>query len=137
MYERVEGYHASGEFFPCNEKLHVLRLNAAYTKANVATEIKEFLDIVHDTDAPREYCTELGQKTMERINDVRFGAESEVLYMTFAQKVQEERLESAKEIQAEMLLKFLADGFSAEFLRKKMDLLSDEEFNKIVVQFNT
>lgn len=70
---------------------HVFFLNSRYTEANTSKPILEFLDLVRTSDIEKPYETPLGKKTKERIQAVRSDKELEVSYMTFAQKMLDER----------------------------------------------
>lgn len=70
---------------------HVFFLNSRYTEANASKSILEFLDLVRTNDVKRPYETSLGRKTQERIQAVRSDKTLEVSYMTYAQKMLDER----------------------------------------------
>ena len=70
---------------------HVFFLNSRYTEANASKGILEFLDLVRTNDVKKPYETSLGQKTQEQIQAVRSDKTLEVSYMTYAQKMLDER----------------------------------------------
>lgn len=70
---------------------HVFFLNSRYTEANASKPILEFLDLIRTNDMDKPYETPLGQKAKERMQEVRSDKELEVSYMTFAQKMLDER----------------------------------------------
>ncbi len=80
---------------------HVFFLNSRYRIGNASAAILEFLDLVRTDDMARDYQTPLGQKTKEKIKAVRNDHEWEVSYMTFKQKLDEERREAYAEGAAE------------------------------------
>lgn len=70
---------------------HVFFLNSRYTEANTSKPILEFLDLVRTNDMEKPYETPLGQKARKRIQEVRSDKDLEVSYMTYAQKMLDER----------------------------------------------
>ena len=70
---------------------HVYFLNSRYTEPNASKAILEFLDLIRTNDVSRAYETSLGQKAQKRIQEVRSDRELEVSYMTYAQKMMDER----------------------------------------------
>lgn len=70
---------------------HVYFLNSRYTEANATKGILEFLDLVRTNDVQKPCKTSLGQKTQAQIQAVRSDKRLEVSYMTFAQKMLDER----------------------------------------------
>ena len=66
-------------------------LNGRYTEANASKPILEFLDLVRTNDVEKQYETSLGQKARKRIQEIRSDKALEVSYMTFAQKMLDER----------------------------------------------
>lgn len=70
---------------------HVFFLNSRYTEGNASKPILEFLDLVRTNDTDKPYETVLGQKARERIQEVRSDKALEVSYMTYAQKMMDER----------------------------------------------
>ena len=70
---------------------HVYFLNSHYTEANASKPILEFLDLVRTNDMEKLYETPLGQMTRDRMQEVRSDRELEVSYMTYAQKMMDER----------------------------------------------
>lgn len=70
---------------------HVYFLNSHYTEPNTSKAILEFLDLIRTNDISKFYETPLGQKTQKRIQEVRSDKELEVSYMTYAQKMMDER----------------------------------------------
>lgn len=70
---------------------HVFFLNSHYTEGNASQSILEFLDMIRTNDLEKSYETPLGQKAKERIQEVRSDRTLEVAYMTYAQKMLDER----------------------------------------------
>lgn len=70
---------------------HVFFLNSRYTEGNASKPILEFLDLIRTNDMDKPYETPLGQKARERIQEVRSDKALEVSYMTYAQKMLDER----------------------------------------------
>jgi len=70
---------------------HVFFLNSRYTEANASKAILEFLDLVRTNDVKKPYETPLGQKTRDQMQAVRSDRALEVSYMTYAQKLLDER----------------------------------------------
>ena len=66
-------------------------LNSRYTEANASKPILEFLDLIRTNDLEQPYETPLGQMARERIQEVRSDKALEVSYMTYAQKIIDER----------------------------------------------
>ena len=66
-------------------------LNSRYTEANASKPILEFLDLIRTNDLEQPYETPLGQMARERIQEVRSDKKLEVSYMTYAQKMMDER----------------------------------------------
>ena len=76
---------------PYEDGSHVYFLNSRYTEANASKPILEFLDLVRTNDLEQPYETPLGQMARERIQEVRSDKALEVSYMTYAQKMMDER----------------------------------------------
>ena len=76
---------------PYEDGSHVFFLNSRYTEANASKPILEFLDLVRTNDMEKSYETPLGQRARKRIQEVRSDKELEVSYMTYAQKMMDER----------------------------------------------
>jgi hypothetical protein len=76
---------------PYEDGSHVFFLNSRYTEANASKPILEFLDLIRTNDMERPYEMPLGQKARKRIQEVRGDKELEVSYMTYAQKMLDER----------------------------------------------
>lgn len=70
---------------------HVFFLNSHYTEGNTSQSILEFLDMIRTNDLEKPYETVLGQKAKARVQAVRNDKELEVAYMTYAQKMLDER----------------------------------------------
>ena len=70
---------------------HVFFLNSHYTEGNASPSILEFLDMIRTNDLEKTYETPLGQKAKARIQAVRSDRALEVPYMTYAQKMLDER----------------------------------------------
>lgn len=80
-----------GTDVPYEDGSHVFFLNSRYTEANASKPILEFLDLVRTNDVKKQYETPLGQRAQERMQEVRSDKALEVSYMTFAQKMLDER----------------------------------------------
>ncbi len=80
-----------GTSVPYEDGSHVYFLNSRYTEANASKPILEFLDLIRTNDMGQLYETSLGQRTRERMLEVRSDRELEVSYMTYAQKMRDER----------------------------------------------
>ena len=80
-----------GTDVPYEDGSHVFFLNSRYTEGNASKPILEFLDLIRTNDMDKPYETPLGQKTRERIQEVRSDKALEVSYMTYAQKMMDER----------------------------------------------
>ena len=80
-----------GTDIPYEDGSHVFFLNSRYTEGNASKAILEFLDLVRTNDVEKLYETPLGQKAKERIREVRSDKTLEVSYMTYAQKIIDER----------------------------------------------
>lgn len=74
-----------------NDGSHVFFLNSRYTEGNASQSILEFLDMIRTNDLEKPYETPLGQKAKERVQAVRSDRALEVSYMTYAQKIMDER----------------------------------------------
>ena len=70
---------------------HVFFLNSHYTEGNASRSILEFLDMIRTNDLEKVYETPLGQKAKARVQEVRSDRTLEVAYMTYAQKLLDER----------------------------------------------
>ena len=70
---------------------HVFFLNSHYTEDNASRSILEFLDMIRTNDLEKVYETPLGQKAKARVQAVRNDRTLEVAYMTYAQKLLDER----------------------------------------------
>lgn len=80
-----------GTDVPYEDGSHVYFLNSHYTERNADKSILEFLDLIRTNDVSKSYETPLGQKAQRRMQEVRSDKELEVSYMTFAQKMMDER----------------------------------------------
>ena len=80
-----------GTTIPYEDGSHVYFLNSRYTETNASKPILEFLDLIRTNDLEQPYETPLGQMTRERIQEVRSDKALEVSYMTYAQKMMDER----------------------------------------------
>lgn len=89
MGERIS--FLKGTDIPYEDGSHVFFLNSRYTEGNASKAILEFLDLVRTNDVEKLYETPLGQKAKERIREVRSDKTLEVSYMTYAQKIIDER----------------------------------------------
>ena len=76
---------------PYEDGSHVYFLNSRYTEANASKPILEFLDLIRTNDVGKPYETPLGQMAREKMQEVRNDKELEVSYMTYAQKMMDER----------------------------------------------
>ena len=76
---------------PYEDGSHVYFLNSRYTEANASKPILEFLDLIRTNDLEQPYEAPLGQMARERIQEVRSDKKLEVSYMTYAQKMMDER----------------------------------------------
>lgn len=76
---------------PYEDGSHVFFLNSRYTETNASKPILEFLDLVRTNDIEKPYKTPLGQMARERMQEVRSDKTLEVSYMTYAQKMLDER----------------------------------------------
>ncbi len=70
---------------------HVFFLNSYYTEDNASRSILEFLDMIRTNDLEKVYETPLGQRAKARVQEVRSDRTLEVAYMTYAQKMLDER----------------------------------------------
>ena len=70
---------------------HVFFLNSHYTEDNASRSILEFLDMIRTNDLEKVYETPLGQRAKARVREVRSDRTLEVAYMTYAQKMLDER----------------------------------------------
>lgn len=70
---------------------HLFFLNSRYTEGNASHSILEFLDMIRTNDLEKAYETPLAQKTKARVQAVRNDRALEVPYMTYAQKIMDER----------------------------------------------
>lgn len=70
---------------------HVFFLNSHYTEDNASHSILEFLDMIRTNDLEKVYETPLGQRAKARVQEVRSDRTLEVAYMTYAQKMLDER----------------------------------------------
>lgn len=80
-----------GTDVPYEDGSHVFFLNSQYTEGNTSKPILEFLDLIRTNDMDKPYETRLGQKARERMQEVRSDKDLEVSYMTYAQKMLDER----------------------------------------------
>ena len=74
---------------PYEDGSHVLFLNSRYKAANAGSAIIEYLDYIRTNDDSGGYTTELLQKTMERVREVRSDSKMEVSYMMWQLKYQD------------------------------------------------
>lgn len=68
---------------------HVLFLNSRYTEGNASPAITEYLDYIRTNDDAGPYTTELLQKTLEKVQEVRSDEKMEVSYMMWELKYQD------------------------------------------------
>lgn len=68
---------------------HVIFLNSRYTEANAGPAIKEYLDYIRTNDDAGSYTTELLQKTVEKVQEIRRDDKMEVSYMMWQLKYQD------------------------------------------------
>ncbi len=80
-----------GTDVPYEDGSHVFFLNSRYKEANANQSILEFLDLIRTNDVEKRYETPLGQRAKEKIQAVRGDRTLEVSYMTYAQKMLDER----------------------------------------------
>ncbi len=80
-----------GTDVPYEDGSHVFFLNSRYKEANASKPILEFLDLVRTNDVEKTYETPLGRKAREKMQAVRSDRTMEVSYMTYAQKMLDER----------------------------------------------
>lgn len=80
-----------GTDVPYEDGSHVFFLNSRYKEANANPSILEFLDLIRTNDVEKRYETPLGQRAKEKIQAVRGDRTLEVSYMTYAQKMLDER----------------------------------------------
>ncbi len=80
-----------GTDVPYEDGSHVFFLNSRYKEANASKPILEFLDLIRTNDIEKRYETPLGEKAREKIQAVRNDRTLEVSYMTYAQKMLDER----------------------------------------------
>jgi len=87
---------------------HVIFLNSRYREANAGPAITEYLDYIRTNDDAGNYTTELLQRTVERVQEVRGDDRMEVSYMMWQLKyqdaVEEGRAEGRAEGVAEQVL---------------------------------
>ncbi len=83
---------------------HVFFLNSHYQEGNASNSILEFLDLIRTNDMEKAYETPLGQKAKARVQAVRSDKALEVAYMTYAQKMQDERKAERAELIKEYVL---------------------------------
>ncbi len=95
VYERTSQLKGTDIIY--DDGSHVFFLNSQYQTGNASAAILEFLDMVRTDDMAREYQTPLGQQTKEEIEAVRSDHNWEVSYMTFRQKLDEERRDAYEE----------------------------------------
>jgi predicted transposase/invertase (TIGR01784 family) len=76
---------------PYEDGSHVYFLNSRYTETNASKPILEFLDLIRTNDVEKLYETLLAQMARDRMQEVRSDKELEVSYMTYAQKMMDER----------------------------------------------
>ncbi len=77
---------------PYEDGSHVYFLNSRYTEANASKPILEFLDLIRTNDMEKLYETRLGQMTRDCMQEVRSDRGKEKSYMTYMQKMLDERL---------------------------------------------
>ena len=80
---------------------HVILLNSRYTQANAGPAITEYLDYIRTNDDSRTYTSELLQKTVEKVQEVRSDEKMEVSYMMWELKYQDAKEEGRAEGRAE------------------------------------
>ncbi len=80
-----------GTDVPYQDGSHVFFLNSRYQDGNASPAILEFLDLIRTNDMDRTYATALGQMAQKKIQAVRQDRILEVSYMTYAQKMLDER----------------------------------------------
>jgi len=80
-----------GTDVPYEDGSHVFFLNSRYKETNANKAILEFLDLIRTNDVEKLYETSLGQQTKEKLQEVRSDRTLEVSYMTYAQKMLDER----------------------------------------------
>ena len=107
LYERESKY--KGTDIAYNDGSHVLILNTHYKdKSNISPAIAEYLDYIRDADDSRMFSTELGMLAKNLTAKVRYNPEKEVSYMTYRQKINEEREEAWAEGAREEFRKVVA-----------------------------
>ncbi len=89
---------------PYEDGSHVFFLNSRYQEGNASKSILEFLDLIRTNDMEKAYETPLGQKAKSRVQAVRSDKAWEVVYMTYAQKMQDERRAERTELTKEYVL---------------------------------
>ena len=113
---------------PYEDGSHVFFLNSRYTEANASKPILEFLDLVRTNDVEKLYETPLGQMARERMQEVRSDKELEVSYMTYAQKMMDERRIGYEEGLRETITAFkgiLEPSVIAERLKLSLEQVMD------------
>lgn len=116
---------------------HVMILNTKYKKGNVSRAVLEFLDWANkEDDSAADASTSLAKLTKERIINVRHDKSKVAAYMTYQQKILDERKEERLAMAASMrrLKPFLEkEGRLDEFMEAAMNVDKAEalfkEFN--------
>jgi len=76
---------------------HVFILNSRYRQKNAGAPILEFLDYVRHNDNSKAYQSELAKTIISAVDDVRHDEEKEVIYMTYAQKMEDVKRRTLKQ----------------------------------------
>ncbi len=105
---------------------HVFFLNSRYQEANASQPILEFLDIIRTNDMEKAYATPLGQKAKAQIQAVRSDKTLEVSYMTYAQKMLDERKLGYREGRAEGRTEGREEEFRSIVRKMRLIGLDDE-----------
>lgn len=100
-----------------NDGSHVIFLNSEFAENNASAPIGEFLKFIKTNDSDALYESELVQRVVSAVNEVRRDTSREGDYMTFAMKMQDEREIGREEGKIEViksLLGLLPDEVIAE-----------------------
>ena len=120
--ERVSFLKGTGTAY--DDGSHVFFLNSHYTEDNASRSILEFLDIIRTNNLEKVYETPLGQRAKARVQEVRSDRTLEVAYMTYAQKMLDERKLAYAEGHAEGHAEGRAEG-RAETLKNAVFAMKD------------
>ncbi len=108
-----------------NDGSYSFILNSRFKKGNAATPILEFLDFVRRNDSNASYTSELANSVAKAVDDVRHDRGKEKAYMTFAEKLQDERYFAFRDGKAEGIAEGKAEGIAEGIAKGKAEGIAE------------